>query len=384
MELYACDHTGHRKKKIQLGKRIGGGNEAKIYEIYNSDLCAKVYKNKRGDKAKIVAMLKNDPQNPSLAWPKCMLLDNGNDLKGFVMPYFPNTYEIHKISSVEGRIDEFKGLFNWYSLFIMAMNYASVVAAIHKKGHFIGDINKRNVMVSKTALIRIIDCDSFFIVDGNKIYKNSGGVDDYAAPEVLICRNYLVSDRGYDPKAAAEKANANRTQEADRFSMAIMIFQLLMLGHHPFGGRDISSPKTKGLQTKSNIKSGKTPYFKKCGIKSHPLAPSIDILPRELYSLFEKTFVDGYESPNKRVTAIEWFNTLKSLRKNLEQCSTYRTCDNPNHFYFHHLNRCPWCEYTDKHNKDPFPPNREYITALLDKIGLKLNRLEMLKLKLND
>jgi DNA-binding helix-hairpin-helix protein with protein kinase domain len=361
-QLWACDPNG-QQKKIQLGKWIGRGGESEgVYEIGgNPSLCAKIYKDKVGDKAKIVAMLKNDPLNPHLAWPKCMLLDYESNLKGFIMPCFPNTYEIHKIYSVDGRRDEFKGLFSWYSLFVMAMNYASVVANIHAKGHYVGDINSKNVRVSEDALIKIIDCDSFFIVDGSKIYKNALGTPEYAAPEVLLS-NIKYNDR---------------TQETDRFSMAIIIFQLLMLGYHPFSGVSSVSEKCK---TTSNIKSGETPHFKKCReIEVLPEAPSVDILPRKLYILFEKTFVDGHKSPKKRVTAIEWFNTLKSLRKNLEQCQTYRTCDNPNHVYFHHLDKCPWCEYIGKHKKDPFSPNRKYIRTTLDKIGLKLNRLEMLK-----
>ncbi len=345
MRARVCDYDGRSKGvEITFGEKINEGGEGKIYEIVgNKNSVAKVYLKGRGRREKIEAMLKNVPEDPShsshisYAWPENLLLDEKDDFIGFTMPYLKDFFHIHQIWSTDERREILKnfggGALNWRFLFVTALNFASVVASIHEKGHLIGDINESNVLIFPLANVTLIDCDSFFIADGDKVYKSNVGVGKYTAPE--------ISDF------------ENRTEESDRFGVAILIFRLLMSGFHPFWGK--WNGKGDSPTSEENIKAGRIPYFKSSReFEIAPNSPPIDILPAELKRLFERAFVKGHGSPDKRPTAVEWFESLNFLKGGLEN-----KCVNPNHFCLAHLDKCPWCEHAKRIRKDPFPTSSD-------------------------
>jgi DNA-binding helix-hairpin-helix protein with protein kinase domain len=362
MRVQICDYNGQRIKKATLGNKIASGGEGEIRAIIGDGrLCAKIYWEGKGSDKKIIAMMKNRPKDPmhpnhaSLAWPENLILDDGNKFLGFAMQYIQNAFPVHQAYSTDSRIKTFKE-FSWDHLFTIALNFASVATSIHKKGHIIGDINESNVMVNQNALITLIDCDSFFINDGNETYKSNVGKGEYTAPEVLNSGSY-----------------ESRTEESDRFAVAILIFKLLMLGFHPFHGK--WKGRGESPTRDKNIKAGRTPYFRSISeIEVPPQAPSTNILPEDLWELFERAFVKGYSQPSARPSAFEWFKTLKSLSGGLSRCK------NPNHSYFAHLDKCPWCEYARKIGKDPFPSIKlQEFKRKFDEIGLLLKELKALR-----
>jgi len=379
MKLRVCDSDGRIKGYITLGKKIGEGGEGRIYEIIeDKNSLAKIYHEKRrkGMREKIVAMLKNRPEDPmyprhiSFAWPENMILNESGDFLGFTMPYMRNYFHVHQIYSTDDRIKiikRFGASINWLFLFTLALNFASVVSSIHKKGHVIGDINESNVLIFPNAFVTLIDCDSFFIMSDSRIYKSDVGIPEYTAPEIL-----------------KEKDFSKRTEKSDRFAVSILIFKLLMLGFHPFHGR--WKGKGEGPKREANIIKGRTPYFRPSReIEIPPYAPHLNILPDDVKSLFKRAFVNGHMDPDKRPTALEWFKCLKSCRKDLKN-----ECINPNHFYFPRINnKCPWCEYAKKIGRDPFPPppkSLDKIKGLQNKIRQindLLEDMEQEKLKLN-
>jgi len=334
--MQAIVYDLNHERKISLGRKIAEGGEGEIREIIGDKrICAKLYYRGKGSREKIVAMLKNrphDPMNPqhvSLAWPEALLLNERRDFLGFVMPYV-SAVPAHKIYSTESRIKMFGGSFNWFYLYTSALNFASVVACVHSKGYVIGDLNEKNILVSPNAFVTLIDCDSFTVKDGNKVYRNNVGVSEYAAPEVLT--------RGYE----------YRTERSDRFAVAVFIFKFLMLGFHPFSCKWNDGGEPPSLE--SRIKAGITPFFtSNSKVEPPPNAPPISILPLEIRKLFERAFVLGCNFPSLRPTAQEWFRTLKFYAGLIRN-----GCRNKNHFYFSNLSSCPWCEYA-KNKTDPFP-----------------------------
>ncbi len=340
-----------------MGNKIGlkstgkSGGEGAIYEIIGSDSkCAKIYHPQRVSEElhrKILSMVNNPPDDPSpnarhrsIGWPEAVLYsDPARGLfAGYTMPLIDTKVfqETHKYFDPSDRLKSFGGSFTWQHLFTAAFNIASAVAALHEKGHRIGDLRETNILVSPSALVSIIDCDSFQVKDSASdiTYYTRVGSGEYLPPELM----------GVD-----FKTNDCDRYHSDLFALAIVIFKFLANGVHPYQARgplvdDAPSPEEK-------IKKGLFPYATDArGIEPPSYALPYSIIPPSIRALFYRCFVEGHADPTKRPAAIEWFNALKAEGVKLKQCSL-----NEHHWYGNHLSDCPWCNISVRLGKDYYP-----------------------------
>lgn len=287
------------------------GGEGAIYQIKGSEqLCAKIFHSHRTNvelHEKIKAMLANPPEeksknHKSIAWPNSIVYEktHGDNFIGYTMPLIDTNFffQAHQYYDPSDRLKLFGGNFTWLHLFIVAYNLSSSVAALHEKGHRIGDIRENNVLVGKNSLITLIDCDSFQIMDNSskKIFYTKVCTPEYLPPELMDAnfgsKNY---DRYY----------------SDLFGLGILIFKLLMNGVHPYQakGKLVDDAPT----TQDKIKKGYFSYtYCNKYISPPDYAPSFDMIPPSIRSLFCRCFVDGHKDPRKRPTAKEWFNSLRA------------------------------------------------------------------------
>lgn len=339
---------------IHLDKKIGSGGEGDIYLIhgYTSEV-AKIYKKQQSPTIhrKLLTMVQGPPHDPtvngptkhrSIAWPSEILyLDRQKtQFAGFVMPRIDLKVfkKILIYLSPEDRAGMFFGEFTWLHLYTAAFNLASCLAAIHERGYCVGDINESNILVAPTTLLTIIDCDSFQVKDPStgKTWRCKVAKDDYTAPEIFDCSRY---------------ADVDRTRETDCFALAVMIFQLLMEGFHPYAAKGKLVDDAPSRRDK--IKKGIFPYTSsQKGIAPTARAPSFEILHPEIQALFQRCFDAGHKNPAARPSAKEWMTTLKKLSRHFKECTA-----NKNHRFLDHLNICPWCERNKKfgESKDSFP-----------------------------
>src|SRR5439155_19445245 len=105
-------------------------------------------------------------------------------------------------------------LFNYPYLLHTARNLAVAMRALHQRGYVIGDLNESNILVSDTALVTLIDTDSFQVRDpqSGSVYRCPVGKPEYTPPE--------LQGRSF--------ADCNRQVEHDLFGLAVLIYQLLM------------------------------------------------------------------------------------------------------------------------------------------------------------
>ena len=106
------------------------------------------------------------------------------------------------------------------SLVRTAKNLAAAFYIIHKYGYVIGDVNEGNILVTKKACVRLIDCDSFQVQTRDTIYHCEVGVAQFTPPELQKSKDFKML----------------RTRNHDNFGLAILIFLLLFMGRHPFSG----------------------------------------------------------------------------------------------------------------------------------------------------
>ncbi len=228
-------------------------------------------------------------------------------------------------------------LFNYQYLLRTARNLAAAFAALHTSGYCIGDVNESNILVSDTALVTLVDTDSFQVSepDSNVVYRCPVGKPEFTPPEL---QNKIFSQ--YD-----------REIHHDLFGLGVLIFQLLMEGTHPFSGiyQDAEEPPSY----EARIAAGHFTYskYRQVPYLPTPIAPGWEILHPSLQELLLRCFEDGHNNPKLRPSAQAWLMAIAEAEDNLITCSV-----NPQHRYNSHLDTCPWCERSLRlGGRDPFP-----------------------------
>ena len=230
----------------------------------------------------------------------------------------------------------------WQTMTLVAYNLAVNVAALHRSGIVAGDLNPANMMVDPTNhLVSMIDCDSYDIQDPDtgEHFPCMVGSAEVLAPELQMVGNLS------SPKAKF-------TKESDNFSLAILIFKLLMNGYDPFAKRSLNPGGSTPAVTNVNmdILTGASVYVRAIPGKARPLgAPDFSILPQEVQDLFQKVFTYGaYPDFMKKIplrpTAEQWCTALDKMYLSMNQKSQWTQCAaDPHHLYPAGLSSCPWC-----------------------------------------
>jgi len=334
-------------ENLHLTVCLGRGGEACIYAVpENEHLVAKIYHKPNATHVnKLQVMLAHPPEDPtaslghiSIAWPKELLkaVDGSDHIIGFLMPRIQGMLPIMDLYNPGIRRQNCP-LFNYQYLLRTARNLAAAFAALHASHYCIGDVNESNILVSNTALVTLLDTDSFQVSDPqqNIVYRCVVGKPEFTPPEL---QNKTFSEH-------------DRQTHHDLFGLAVLIFQLLMEGTHPFSG--IFQGSTEPPPYETRIIAGHFTYSQNRQVpyKPSPIAPPWEILPVSLQNLFLRCFEVGHVQPHLRPNAQNWLAAIAEAEASLITCS-----ENPQHFYNDHLQKCPWCERSLRlGGRDPFP-----------------------------
>lgn len=354
------DDTGRR---IELSEVVGKGGEGTIYKIKgDSTHVVKIYKHplssQKIDKIRTMVGLKGSQLPTQSAWPVGIAWHaDGSGAVGLIMPRINGLKDIHLLYSPKSRAQEFQDHNNWKFLVRAAYNVANAIRVAHDAGVVIGDINHGGLLVSNRAEIKLIDCDSFQIRNGKGLYTCDVGVPDFTAPELQG-----KSFRGIE-----------RTANHDNFGLAVLIFQLLFMGRHPFAGKPIGCDS---LSIPQAIKEFRFPYGQppsQCRMHKPPGTPELGIVGKELSCYFIQAFSDPSKSSG-RPTAKQWQAGLKSLEDNLKKCTRSDT-----HWHLSSV-ECPWCKIEDRSGYVLFPAplghNASFPTLAFPKLWDELRSLD--------
>ncbi len=326
--------TSTSGRRWTLGREFARGGEGALHEVDGaSGVVAKMYL-ELPDAAKVEklsALLAT--ATPGLgrvaAWPSDLLFDPAGRATGILMPKVIDRRPIHDLYGPASRKQHFPRA-DWGFLVHAARNAAAAVEAVHGAGHVIGDLNESGFLVAADATVRMIDCDSFQIRHGGRTYRCGVGKPEYTPPE-LQEGNYGDSDR---------------SASHDGFGLAVLIFQLLFMGRHPFAGVKRGAGETPTIDR--SIAGGHFAYSRRVGgpLSPAPHTPRLDFLPNPVGALFERAFTIG----DRRPTAAEWRAGLDALARSLQRCT-----DNPQHRFPAGSIACPWCAIIDSSGPDYFP-----------------------------
>lgn len=314
-----------RKKRFRLrGKPLNRGADGLIYAMSGKPLALKIYHEPDKDPerpGKIQQMLASTPDDQGLthfAWPVALLTNSKGAFVGYAMPLLPmgDYVSLDLLLNRKGR--ELARLPESRNLRVTAaINLARRVAQLHARGHCIIDLKPANLLVHKqTGDVVVVDCDGFAIQGDKQFIPGHQYTTGYIAPEAW--------QRGSSPEELG--------QPQDRFALAVIIFQLLNEGLHPYQGvpgdrqripSDIQGRIGENLYAYGRQSSGK-------------IKPSPWSLHRDFPESIAKAFHQSFRSVNHRPKAEDWVETLSEAQKTLRSCRKNR----------HHAfwkDNCPLC-----------------------------------------
>lgn len=340
------------------------GGEGKIYAVSgDASLVAKVYHQPTLELAlKLQAMLANPPQDPaagqnwvSIAWPRTRLLDNSGICAGYLMPRIEKARNIYDVINPGLRL-KICPQFHFGYLLRTARNLAAAVRALHERGYVIGDLSGSNFLVTPRALVSLVDTDSFQVPANGTTFRCRVGTLEFTPPELQ----------------GACFTEVDRSPDQDSFGLAVLIFQLLMQGVHPFAGRYTGTGEPESVGRR--IREGHWPYARTRPVpyEPNPHAPSWQVLPAPVQDLLQLCFDRGFLNPGMRPDAAAWQRGLMQAEGMLRQCGS-----NSQHLYSEILGpNCPWCHLARKRGLDLFPGMKGAAGLSLEETSPSLPPLE--------
>ena len=296
-------------RTLVLGKLIKSGGAGSVYLLPGAPAqVAKLYHphlDRAANRRKLEAMLELSPELPDqvengkryvqIAWPQAAVFDGQGGFAGFVMPLLDmaQTAELEQI--MQERQARAAGLPTGLGpKLTLAANLAAVIDALHQQQHYVVDLKPVNLRFYRDSLyIAMLDCDGFSIQGHAERFPAEQFTADYLAPE--------FQRKGMP--AGTELAQ-------DRFALAVIIFQLLNFGIHPYSGRPGNAQVATDIP--GRIRDGCYAY----GVKRHKqLAPNATsghaLMPPELRAMFDRAFSSSPQP--QRPSAADWAQLLRGF-----------------------------------------------------------------------
>lgn len=309
--------------EISLGREIGRGGEGVVYSVSNREnLVAKIYhetvSDDKAEKLREMVALKSDKLLRLAAWVEDVLTNSPNGkVVGFLMPKLNFGTAIHELYNPKSRRQIFPEA-DWRFLIAAAANLARAFAVVHSHQHAVGDVNHGNVVVARDATVRLIDCDSYHITAANRNFLCEVGVSTHTPPEL---QNHSLRE-------------IVRTANHDAFGLAVLIFQLLFMGRHPFSGKFLGDGDNTLEDSIRERRFAFGDEAKARNMKQPPGTLPLAAVSAEIARLFERAFLEIENRP----TARDWVVALDKLGENLRQCPI-----NSSHHFLNDLTKCSWC-----------------------------------------
>ena len=292
--------------RVVLQQEIGSGTQGAVWEVKSdrgTSLALKWYHDSAATKAQraILEHLVSLPAPTTrFLWPMEIVDLPGDSSFGYLMPLRPEGY-VGLVDRVAGRVDV-----SFRSLATTGFELADALLQLHASGLCYRDINFGNVFFNPASgRTAICDNDNVGIDDGQPC--SVLGTPYFMAPEIV-------------------RGEAFPSARTDRFSLAVLLFYLLIV-HHPLEGRRADGAWDEQAMSEA---FGRDPVFifdpdddSNAPVRGlHDNAMLLwDMYPGFVQDLFVQSFTHGLHDPERgRVTEGVWRPALVRLRDSIVYC----------------------------------------------------------------
>lgn len=288
--------------QLSAADELASGGEGTVYRCPGHDgFVIKLYKRDIVDnpekqnavvgRLRDMLVIEELRKDRDIAWPQMPVYDANKRVAGFVM----RAVEGSSFRSLQGAAQIQRLFPGWdrKDLALVARNFLDKMQLLANHGVLVNDFNPANFIVGKDHRVRLIDCDSFQIpsANGGSPHVTTTYFASHSAPELLRDSSLLKRPRG---------------PEQARFGAAIIVFQLLMCGLHPYSHKNGGTPE-------GNLKAGQCPIWRNKGAEiPEGWANLLSYFPLTMTESFVKMFRDGHHNPSLRPT-------LANLRREVEK-----------------------------------------------------------------
>ncbi|CAN5476552.1 hypothetical protein BH11PLA2_BH11PLA2_29950 [soil metagenome] len=311
-------------QRVVLEREVARAGEATVHSIRGEPRrLAKLYHKppdtSKTDKLQWMLQHSNRSLLNITAWPERLLLDSqSRRTVGFVMPKADGQLLFH-LYLRQLREQDFPGA-GWRFQIRAAINLAAVFDEVHSAGCIVADINEKNFFINKQAMVTLIDCDSFQVTVKDRTHHCPLATPSYIPPELMQQRLDKLT----------------RTVNHDGFGLAVLIFQLLFLGRHPYAGIDGEPGDTSSDRRISRYRFAHGPRAAQWKMSPPRDTPTLSMLPANVAELFCRAFEPGSQN-DRRPRPRDWMNALRELELQTVACKQ------PGHEHWKGTD-CPWCK----------------------------------------
>ena len=218
-------------QNIYIKAEIGRGGEGTVFETNDKNIVVKIYhKDNRSQTnyEKLKLMINSSPNNTSIIWPLEIVYNHDGDYVGFTMKKTPSYCKqigesVLKINFSKIRQTMFPN-WNREDLIKTCISITNIFSVLHDFGVLMGDVNPANILINPNDAkeVYFVDCDSYQIGD----FLCPVGTPIFTSPEYYKRCNMK-------PVYSKEK----RTIDDEKYSLATLIFEILMNGQAPFASK---------------------------------------------------------------------------------------------------------------------------------------------------
>lgn len=288
-----------------VADKIGDGGQGYVYLVERGDIkkALKWYKPRMISESLREHIRKNvisGSPSPGFIWPVDTVEDSEGGF-GYIMELKPEEYcDMNEILLKTKDFRSFRRVVD------ASLKIVNELRILHNKGCSYQDLNDGNFFIDPLRG-RVLICDNDNVAT-NGVSTGVLGKPRYMAPEIVTQKNM--------PNIYS-----------DRYSMALIIFRLMTMGHPLEGKRAITGTLTPEIQMtiygtdpififdEENGSNGPDPV-----IHSNEIA-IWSCLPQYIKDIFIRAFSkEGLTQPYKRPTEAEWIDALVRFRSNIVDC----------------------------------------------------------------
>lgn len=297
------------KQQIQAKKLLGEGGQGEVWlaEMDGKQVAVKVYHRHTAtatQRAVIERLIDKGPPAKYFLWPTSLVEEPSTGTYGYIMELREGRFRSLQ-DFMARRIEP-----SLRALLTAARQLAEGFLRLHSQGLCYRDISFANVFFDPLiGDVRICDNDN---VDISGTASGSVlGTQRFMAPEVV-------------------RREAAPSDQTDRYSLAVLLFYLLM-GGHPLDGAREAAIRCLDLPALEKLYGFAPLYIFDPHDQSNQPQPGIHDNPRLFYSLyppqirdlFLRSFTEGLHYPSKRIRESEWRNAFSRAVDSIMICACH-------------------------------------------------------------